>query len=105
VQVDKLVTGISKRTSQQQDMLLRLVVAALEHMAEMPHALKAGKEFSSKYAEHPMYFLSIMMSHGKICVTACYQMGMLSDYSCAICTAKQVEHGRSRLPSPDEAAP
>jgi len=48
VQVNKLVSGISKRSSQQQDMLLRLAVAALEYLAEMPHSLKVGEEFRGK---------------------------------------------------------
>lgn len=48
MQVNKLVSGISKRSSQQQDMLLRLAVAALEYLAEMPHSLKVGEEFRGK---------------------------------------------------------
>ena len=49
LQVDKLVAGISGRSSQQQVMLLRLAVAALEHLAEMPHGLEVGDAFRSKY--------------------------------------------------------
>lgn len=51
LQVDKLLSGISQRPAMHKEMLLRMAVAALEHLSSVNYPQESGSSFQSKWAQ------------------------------------------------------